>query len=264
MAMLTVRTKAKALAAAWQPWATTLRHAAWALRRAAEERRATGRPSELEELADYLQLPLSQVAVLCSLGTSLVAARWRALAPSSQEEVRAFYAHCSEYLYDLVFWHLGDEYRSLLHLLAEETGGRCLTFGGGTGSEALYLAERGNETWYMDVPGSPVWRFARWRAQRRGLEVRFVERWPAGAELDCVVAFNVFGSLTPQELADVLPEMASSLRPGGRLYCNNDFSPSPTHPYMFDNSALWDSLMRRLGLVRVHANLWTKGAGGEP
>ncbi|HXG41162.1 MAG TPA: class I SAM-dependent methyltransferase [Dehalococcoidia bacterium] len=239
-----------------------MRAAAWALRRAAEERRATGCPSEMEELADYLHLPLPQAAILCSLGTSLVAARWRALAPSSAEEVRAFYAHCSEYLYDLVFWHLGDEYRSLLGLLAGEVGGRCLTFGGGTGSEALLLARQGNEVWYLDVPGSPVWRFAMWRAQRWGADVQFVERLPERLELDCVVAFNVFGSLMPHELAEVLPALAGSLRPGGRLYCNNDFRPSPSHPYMFDNSDLWDSLTEELSLVKVHARLWTKGEGG--
>jgi len=255
--------RARALAATSMPCLSVLRGAAWALRRAAAERRATGRPSELEELAQFLHLSPSRTAVLCALGTVLVAARWQALAPTSPEEVHDFYAHCSEYLYDLVFWHLGDEYRSLLALLANERGGRCLTFGGGTGSEALYLAERGNETWYLDVPGSPVWCFARWRARRRGCPVHFVEQWPERVQFDCVVAFNVFGSLVPEELADTLPRLARSLRPGGRLYCNNDFRPTPAHPYMFDNSRLWDSLTRSLSLARVHERLWLKGPGGE-
>lgn len=260
--MAMVAGRARALAASWRPWASAMQSAAWALRRSASERKATGRPSELEELAAYLRLTPSEVAVLCALGAKLVAARWRALAPTSPEEIAQFYAHCSEYLYDLVFWHLGDEYRSLLALLADERGGRCLSFGGGTGTEALYLAERGNEAWYLDVAGSPVWRFASWRAQRRGYRVRFVSEWPDGVEFDCVVAFNVFGSLTPRQLADVLPRIAASLKPGGRLYCNNDFRPSPMHPYMFDNSELWASLTKALALVPVHGRLWLKEAVG--
>lgn len=223
-------------------------------------RKATGLPSGLEELQEYLGLSRSVVALNMVRSTELIARRWREEDPGMPEHVRAFYENCSEYLYELALWNTHWRYEQLLALFDGEGGGRCLSFGGGIGTEALRLAAQGNEVWYCDIPGSPVWKFAQWRARRWNVPIHFTADVPQAATFDCVVAFDVFEHLTEADLEVAIRNIAAALKPGGRLYCNNafGFGESTTHPLHYDHRQLWDRILSALPLRKVDEEMYVK------
>jgi SAM-dependent methyltransferase len=206
---------------------------------------------ELDDLLDYLELSPSRAPAVLIAAENEVANSWNASGPHNAEEIREWTRTNSAILLDLVRWNVSPEYRRLLEVFEAERDGVCLSFGGGIGTEALRLAEQGNETWYCDLPDSPVWRFARWRAERRDLPIRFSVEIPEDGTFDAVVAFNVFGSLAEEDLPVVLERICAALKPGGRLYCSHDFNSRESHPYIHDHQALWDALCERLPLELV-------------
>ncbi len=226
--------------------------------RAAHERMISGRPSVLEELEAYLGLPRSEVALNLARGHELVAARWRRENPQTPEQIYEFHRHCSEYVYDLARWHMTPTYHGYLALLNDERDGTVLSFGGGIGTEALQLAAQGNEVWYCDIADSPVWKVAEWRARRRNIPIRFISDIPRGEQFDCVVAFDVFGSLAATELEALLPRLVAVLKSGGRLYCTNNFNNTPTSPFILPHERLWDRLVARLPLVQTEWYVYVK------
>jgi len=141
--------------------------------------------NEFDDLVEYTQLPRSLVAHNMVRGADMVASRWMRERPQTKEQIDDFYRHCSEYVY-LVANHammLGT-YRKLLRVFKHESGGQCLNFGGGVGAEALKLAMQGNEVWFCDVPDSPVWKFAKWRAEKAQAAIHFVADVPAEQPFD--------------------------------------------------------------------------------
>jgi 2-polyprenyl-3-methyl-5-hydroxy-6-metoxy-1,4-benzoquinol methylase len=230
---------------------------------ARRRRKATGVPSELDELVEYLDLPRSLVVRSVVCGRDLIAARWRRSNPQTPEEIGELHRHFWEYLYDLVHWNMTPKYQGLLALLHVERDGACLSFGGGIGTEALQLAAQGNEVWYCDVPDSPVWRFAQWRAERRGAPVHFVPEVPEVEMFDGIVAFDVLETLPAAEMERVVRRMATALKPGGRLYCNVTFAPSDAYPMRSGQQRLWDSLLAELPLARVDQHRLVKRRDGK-
>ena len=219
--------------------------------------------TELDDLEHYLGLPERVVAMNMAKGAQLVANRWRQENPQTSQKVYEFYQHCSEYLYDLAEWNMMNPlYRRLSFLLNGEQGGICLSFGGGIGSEALKLAAQGNRVFYIDVPDSPVWKFAQWRAHQRHVSINFTAVVPKDVLFDCIVAFDVFEHLEKEELVKILGEMTFVLKPGGRLYCHNNFevSTEDSAPYSMhrDHRQLWASLVSQLHLSRINDNLYMK------
>jgi len=216
-------------------------------------------------------------------GAELVAGRWMREKPQSPEEIRDFYLHCSEYLFVVAYHNLMlDKWRNLLRLFKDEQGSRCLTFGGGIGSEAITLAASGNEVWYCDVPNSPVWKFAKWRAQNakspapagtgNNLPIHFSPDVPQDVKFDCVVAFNVFQILPGETLESSLRKIAASMKPAASLYCQNDFDgnlrakPANVSQRSWDgrmaqhynHTELWNSLFDELGLRKQSEQIYQK------
>ncbi len=206
---------------------------------------------EIDDLVEYLQIPWSEAVAKLSQGEELVARSFAEASPKTAEEMREWNRKCPDFLFDLVIWNIDPKYRSLLAMLNDESGGVCLSFGGGIGTEALWLARQANETWYSDVPDSPVWHFAQWRADHRGLPIRSTAEIPEAETFDCVVAFNVFSSIKEPELTPTVERIVGAMRPGGRLYCSLDFVSRDDHPYLQDHDQLWRSLVERLPLREI-------------
>jgi len=228
---------------------------------AQRRRRATGLPSELDDLVEYLGLPRPLVVRNVVRGGELLAARWRRSDPQTPEEIGELHRHFWEYLYDLAHWNMTGKYQGLLALLRGERDGACLSFGGGIGTEALQLAAQGNEVWYCDIADSPVWKFAQWRAQRWGVPIHFASEVPETEVFDAIVAFDVLETLPGGEMERVVRRMATALRPGGRLYCNVTFAASDAYPTRSGQQRLWDSTFAELPLVRVNQHTYVKQGG---
>jgi 2-polyprenyl-3-methyl-5-hydroxy-6-metoxy-1,4-benzoquinol methylase len=218
-----------------------------------------GTATELDDLSHYLGLSKRITALNMARGRQMAAERWRQANPQTSQEVREFYQNCSEYLYSLANWNMMDpEFKRLLVLTDDERGGICLSFGGGIGSEVLKLAAQGNQVFYVDVSNSPVWKFAQWRALQRNVTVNFSDDVPKGVQFDCITAWDVFEHLTEEQLAVILGKLSRALKPGGRLYCRNEFEISAPYPMHYNHQALWDSLISQLPLIKVNESLYVK------
>ena len=205
----------------------------------------------LDDLVAYLGQPKAQVATMTLQGSDLVRANWLRKKPETVEQLHNWNENLPEYLFSLVRWNMHPSYLECLDMLQPERGGACLVFGGGIGSEALHLAQQGNEVWYCDLQGSPVWKFAEWRAARLHLPIHFTPEVSGEDRFDCIVAFNVFSVLAEEELEVILRRIVSALKPGGRLYCNHDFLQRESHPQIYDHEKLWNELVAKLPVSKA-------------
>lgn len=203
----------------------------------------------LKDLAAYRGSSLLETAMLAGRGPGAVAESWSAHAPRTRAEIEEWHRRADAWLADLAWWNTQPMYSDLLGRLQPERDGVCLVFGGGIGGEAMRLSAQGNEVWFCDLPGTPMLEFAAWRAERHGFEWRFVSEVPeAEAIFDCATAFNVFGSLPAEALAQALSRIAGALKPGAKLYCNHDWRERADHPYIHDHETLWHRTVAELPL----------------
>ena len=149
-----------------------------------------------------------------------------------------------------------------------------LDYGGGVGSEAIYLAQVGHHICYQDV--GEMARFAAWRFEREGL---LAAGWHNGVRnppirlwkpndarrrgyWDAIVALDVLEHLN--DPAGVLADLAQSLRPGGLLIATrHSFKAHPTHnPATFWLQQKMDEVLDGLGLRRFAGPEGHYGIGG--
>ena len=138
-----------------------------------------------------------------------------------------------------------------------------LMFGDGTGNDSLYLASRGFNVDYFDVPGSKTFDFAMKRIERNGFLGRSVRALPDyqscfKQEYDAVISFEVLEHI-PQPRT-VIQDIASVIKTEGIALITEDFGDIvrevPTHlkstsrymgqtPFLFLNHSMllsWYSL----------------------
>ena len=128
---------------------------------------------------------------------------------------------------------------------------RMLDFGGGVGGLSLYLAPRGLVCDYLDIPGR-TFEFARYRFQRRGMDIRMWERLEElpPATFDAIVSYDVFEHLF--DLEDTCRRLSRSLAPGGWLVSKPTFSGEGAHlekNFQYADMRVYNRLLADCGLV---------------
>lgn len=203
---------------------------------------------------------------------------WRRADPKSPVEILDFYRSTDLYIWEQVQWHASASrtpYWQALRTLVEcfpPTAGfrRVYDFGGGIGTDALYLASRGYEVTLVDVDG-PSFRFAQHRFRRRGLQARFEvshSTLPAPSNTyDIILCFDVFEHL-PEPL-EAVRRLVAALRPGGLIAQTGTFEDSGAHPChlrkgIAEFSGLrWHIHLAGLGLRNIQGPLYRKTHGWE-
>lgn len=216
-------------------------------------------------VAEYTGEDPETVYQRANVGVLPVAEKWTRDHPQTPEQVRAFYGNTPEYFYDLIKWNTSPAYQGLLARLAGVHGERVLEIGGGLGTMAEFLATRGNQVHYYDVPGVlrdfAVWRFARLNGRVPSIEI--VERWEMadadGAVYDRVIAVDVLEHIHPDEFDRICDGLALALRSGGVLFAHNNWSQMDgSYPQHFDHAACWAAFLERHSLRQVNELEWTK------
>jgi SAM-dependent methyltransferase len=218
----------------------------------------------LDDLAGFTGMSTEACrARLRSYSPVELADAWNRANPQTDEELLNFYRTTDLYIWDLLQWHASaDRHRrwrtfaDTIERFPSEAGfARVYDFGAGVGTDALFLASRGYHVTLVDVAG-PVFRFAQYRFQRRGLPGRFIESRSPLPEpddtYDIAMCFDVFEHL-PDPLA-AARRLVGALRPGGLLIQASDFNHDDVYPQHLAEGARrfegprWDMYLSGLGL----------------
>jgi 2-polyprenyl-3-methyl-5-hydroxy-6-metoxy-1,4-benzoquinol methylase len=181
------------------------------------------RESCLTELSEYSGRSREEVLALCERSRDLLKDRWDERPRDSAEAIDDFYRDADAYIYGLLWWHCLQKGPAvawsarILELALERDVRSCLDFGGGIGSNALLFQRAGIDTTLAEI-SRPSLDFARSRAERRGLELRFIDlncQSLDGRSFDLVTAIDVLEHV-PDHL-DTLERLTALVRPGGYL-----------------------------------------------
>jgi 2-polyprenyl-3-methyl-5-hydroxy-6-metoxy-1,4-benzoquinol methylase len=202
----------------------------------AQRRHRLNRGVALNELTAYTGRSADDVVRMWQTSNQQLAANWEAakLDENDREGLKKWYADNSElYLFAISAYNL--EYRRIKsNLFVLQYGrGHALDYGAGNGELVLEIARRGQRAAYYDVDGATL-RFAKWRAERRGLDVEFftekekLGEWARQHPFDTVFSFDVLEHIP--DLAAELDFLSSLLAPGGQMVFDLPTGATKAHP----------------------------------
>lgn len=155
---------------------------------------------------------------------------WLAANPQTSDEIEAFYAKTTAYIFDLVVEGARDVRRqwreAVIQALKKHRGEtrsvRLFDYGGGAGTDSLMFAEDCKQVTYFDLP-SLTSEFAGKRFAYHRRHIAQASRTAAyQAEFDALVSFEVLEHLV-DPLAH-LDEMVRITKPGGMLFLTESFA----------------------------------------
>jgi SAM-dependent methyltransferase len=208
------------------------------------------------EAAEFLGIPLAEVERRVDESGAAFPAEWNRLVsdPSDPEQLTRFYNESSTELYEQIAWHAGDPTHgrsfACRELALTRPGRDFLDFGSGIGSNAIVFGLAGFRVTLADI-ADPLRRFARWRCERRGIDVHDIdlkrERLPKGA-YDVVTCFDVLEHV-PAPL-ETVRQIRDALRPHGVFFLYAPFGFDPDRPQHVVHVDTVTARMRSLGFAR--------------
>jgi 2-polyprenyl-3-methyl-5-hydroxy-6-metoxy-1,4-benzoquinol methylase len=228
--------------------------AAWLVLRA-RAHNARNIQESMGELVSFTGYSADRIYELWATSNQHLAANWQQAQPAEDnpEQMAEWYRQNSElYLFAISAYNL--EYkriRSNMKVLRLARGA-TLDYGAGNGEILLELARRGHRVAYYDVEGVTM-RFARRRAQQRGLAIEFYHAKNALAEaarthgFDTVFSFDVLEHLP--DLSGELTFLSSLLNPGGLFVFDVPAGSTRAHPMHLNHNLNVLSYMSGKGLM---------------
>jgi 2-polyprenyl-3-methyl-5-hydroxy-6-metoxy-1,4-benzoquinol methylase len=208
----------------------------------------------MSELTAFTGYPAERIWELWRTSDRQLAANWKAAAipEHDSQQLAEWYRENSElYLFDLSGYNL--EYKRIRSNLGvlKLARGACLDYGAGNGEILMELAKRGHPVAYYDVEGLTM-RFARHRAQQRGLKLEFFhskDDLAAHARehgFDTVFSLDVLEHLP--DLPGELDFLSSMLNRGGLLVFDVPAGATKSHPMHLNHNLNVVSYLRSRGL----------------
>jgi len=181
--------------------------------------------SGVRELAEYFGLSREEAMRACRDALSDSKREWESAPRRTPDQIIDFYRRTRSYLFEHIWWHATDleENSANVEILnyAVRRGARAyLDFGSGVGSNAILFAQHGFEVALADVSETML-DFARWRLERRGLPVEFINlnlRPLPRDRFDLATAVDVCEHLTDPQVE--FGRIAESLKIGGAFVFN--------------------------------------------
>jgi len=188
------------------------------------------------EAAEYLGLSVEDALRRIEQSATEFPAEWKRMVtdPSDPEQVIRFYNESQVELFEQIAWHASEpiHHRSLVcaDLVSARPGRDFLDYGSGIGSNALIFGLAGFRVTLADV-ADPLRNFARWRLERRGIQVQTIDLKHETLEpsrYDVITCFDVLEHV-PAPLAAVR-RIRDGLRVGGAFFLYAPFGFDPVRP----------------------------------
>ena len=208
----------------------------------------------MSELMAFTGYPAERIRELWRTSGRQLAENWKAAAipEHDSERLAKWYQDNSElYLFDLSGYNL--EYKRIRSNLGvlKLARGACLDYGAGNGEILLELAKRGHPVTYYDVEGLTM-RFARHRAQQRGLKLEFFHSKDDLADHARKHGFETVFSLDVLEhlpdLSGELDFLSTMLNAGGLLVFDVPAGATKSHPMHLNHNLDVVPYLRARGL----------------
>lgn len=217
---------------------------------AAEAAFAFRREERLRELGDFTGRMVEDVRAECHAAEERGFALWKAAAPSTAEEISAFYRDHDFYLYQLTKanYFSGGRTEYLGDLLGQiRPKMNVLEFGPGVGEVALGLARHGANLSVVDINAGHL-DFIAFKAKRRGLAIRCAASLPNGP-FDAILALDVLEHLAdPIETTEALCER---LAPNGLFIVRLPIEDEDVPMHFAGTRDKVEGLLARRGFERV-------------
>lgn len=191
-----------------------------------------------EEARIYLGWDVSRVFESLFDGTKMIADEWNRRSPKTPDDVINFYKEAENYIFDLAWWHRSPE-RQMLTIVAmrvcrKNGSQKVLDFGCGIGQDGITFAENGFDVTLADL-SSRAFDFAKWRAERRKLPIKFVNSGELKDKYDAILCFDVLEHIwEPRETIEYL---YNHLTDNGILLVTASFKPEDVHPMHLKQNA---------------------------
>jgi len=188
------------------------------------------------EAAEYLGLSFEEALQRIERSGTDFPAEWNRMVtdPSDPEQLVRFYNESQAELFEQIAWHATEpiHHRSLVCAdLASQLPGRdFLDYGSGIGSNALVFGLAGFRVTLADI-ADPLRNFAKWRCERRGIQVRTIDLKRETLEVsryDVMTCFDVLEHV-PAPL-EAVRRMRDALRIGGVFFLYAPFGFDPVRP----------------------------------
>jgi SAM-dependent methyltransferase len=207
------------------------------------------------EAAEYLGLPIAEVARRIHDSATDFPDEWKRMVtnPADPHQLIRFYNESETELFEQIAWHATEpiHHRSLICAdLAAASGGRdLLDYGSGIGSNAIVFGLAGFRVTLADV-ADPLRNFARWRCERRGIEVRTLDLKRHAVErrrFDVVTCFDVLEHV-PDPVSAV-KQIRDALKPSGVFFLYAPFGFDPDRPMHVVHDDPVSARIRSLGFT---------------
>lgn len=194
-------------------------------------------PDVAEEIGIYFNWDVKQVFEVLFDSTKMIADEWNLKSPQNPDEIKKFYRETENYIFELACWHRSPQRKQLTRMAVEVCKYNelhtILDFGCGIGQDGISLAEAGFKVTLSDLPGK-TFDFAKWRAEKRGLNISFVNSCELEEEYDAILCFDVLEHLwEPKQTVEYLHE---HLRDDGILLVTVNFKHSEIHPMHLESN----------------------------
>jgi len=195
-------------------------------------------PDVAEDICLYLNCDIPQVFKALFNGTSMAADEWNRKSPETPDEAVDFYKEAENYIFDLACWHRDPGRKKL----TETSIGICkqnnvmtvLDFGCGIGQDGILFSEAGFDVTIADLPGK-TYDFARWRVEKRNLDIKLISSDRLEEEYDAITCFDVLEHVwEPRETLEYLHHHISD---NGILLVTANFEHDHIHPMHLEQNA---------------------------
>lgn len=201
-----------------------------------------------DELSEYTGRDLDLVRLRCQYAAYELAWQWE----QSKHNPVEFYRSTDLYQYELTEYqtrlHAAGWHKWLDHILKQRQIKHIIDFGGGIGEASITASVAGvNQIDFCEVRNSPTEQYARWRFDKRKIEVQFFpESDPPSRCADLIIAMDVLEHLpNPEKYLRRFAETAPLLIANPEQVNINKYC--PMHISKVDVRGLYD---------HVEGNLW--------
>jgi len=194
----------------------------------------------INDIRDFLDVPISQVQQNLFIGHILMANEWNETfkdKPLTSENIKQFYKNTVNYLYDLTLWHVTVRRKFDIDLLVackEDIKPRnILDFGCGIGQNGLMLAREGFDVTIADLQGATL-DFARWRFKKHGQMCKIwevdIDENPPDEKYDLIILCDVLEHIHDDEFESIVKKLISLKHKKTKIVTTNTFGKTHIHP----------------------------------